>query len=942
MVVAEREILGRAQERAELDRFLDDVARGSVELLIEGEPGVGKTILWHHTLETAAARGYRVLRCRTTETETKLSYVSLGDLFDGALDEVLPTLPDPQRRSLEITLLRVGSTNGAPDRRAVSVATLAGIRSLAGTSPLIIAIDDLQWLDAPTARIVDFVSRRMADEHVGILTTRRTDPGTGGPAERGPAVPTRRLLPLGPLGPEPIVRLLRERCGAELPRPVLLRIHEVSRGNPFFSLEIGRALLENGTRPHPGEALPISADLQTLVRSRLAALPPSAREVLPAIAATARVTPELIGSIIGPELARVGVAAARDAGVIQIDEGRVGFTHPLFASAVYADLAPQARRELHRRLSELVDDPEERARHLALATETTDANVAAALDQAAEIALARGAPDAAADLAELAIGLTPVGSTTSRPCYGPTVVLDGATERTAEAAIYHFQAGDVPRARALMDAAVAMAEPGPIRAGVLLRQSGITFNDVNRCAALLAQALGEAEGHRQLLTEIRCELSWVGILGGDLRGGVDHARRGLRIAEDIGDPHLIAIATTILAYADALRGRPSSELMDRAISLQEFLLGLGAVQGTASLCHGQLLTFAGDLHAARRVLEAERARLVDDGQESLMWECLASLAALECRAGSFELAARYASDAHEITLEVGHEQAMGPILASRGMVEALTGRIQDARRHAGEGFELSERHGDRFSEIECRCVLGFLELSVGNHADAIAYLAPLPNLLETMDVGEPGAFPFVPDLVEALVALGSLDEAGALVDGLEERGSALDRPLALATAARCRGLLAAARGDERGSADAFDAAIREHSRLPQPFELGRTLLVQGEAQRRSKQRKAARGSLSAAQEIFDRLGTPLWSERARGGLARIAGRRPAPAWRLTSAEAQIADLAAIGRTNREIAGELFISTKTVEANLSRVYRKLGVRSRRELRQETLLTRRPDA
>src|SRR3990170_648984 len=225
--------------------------------------------------------------------------------------------------------------------------------------------------------------------------------------------------------------------------------------------------------------------------------------------------------------------------------------------------------------------------------------------------------------------------------------------------------------------------------------------------------------------------------------------------------------------------------------------------------------------------------------------------------------------------------------------------------------------------------MGFLELSLGDAAAAHDWLAPAVQMTERMELREPGAFPFVPDEVEALVALGELEPAERLTERLDEQGRALNRPLALATAARCRGLITGARGDLAGAEEHLQRALREHTRTQQPFELGRTLLVAGAVRRRMRQKKGARDLIQRALTTFDDLGAPLWADRARRELARIGGRAPTSTG-LTPTESQIAHLVAEGRTNREVAKALFVSVHTVEANLKRVYRKLDVRSRTEL------------
>jgi DNA-binding CsgD family transcriptional regulator len=228
-----------------------------------------------------------------------------------------------------------------------------------------------------------------------------------------------------------------------------------------------------------------------------------------------------------------------------------------------------------------------------------------------------------------------------------------------------------------------------------------------------------------------------------------------------------------------------------------------------------------------------------------------------------------------------------------------------------------------------RAVLGFLELSLSNPTAAIERLEPVLAFLDEMGSPEPGIIPCVPDAIEALVSLGRLDEAEALLGRLERQGRTLDRPWAIATAARGRGLLTAARGDLTGASSALERALVEHRRVPQPFELARTLLVKGEVERRAKQKRAARSTLEQALGLFQSLGAPLWGQRARDDLARVGG-AVLPSNQLTPTEQRIAQLVGEGKKNREVADVLFISVKTVEANLSRIFHKLGVRSRTEL------------
>src|SRR5215218_7492663 len=285
-----RGIVGREGELARVQSFIGSVSEGPSALLLEGAAGIGKTTLWHAGVSIARTRGLRVLSCRAAASEARLSYAALGDLFDFEL----PDLPAPQRRAMDAALLRAEVEGAPPDQRAVSVASLGVLRALATSGPVIVAIDDVQWLDAPSARVLAFVVRRLEDAPIRVLVALRV--GSGGDplglGQTGP-VPLRRV-PIGPLQEEAMTRLLRDRTEGGLTRPVLLRLHRISQGNPLFALKIARALTRRGVRPAPGEPLPVPEDLQELLGARLAALPPSAADGLLVVAATARPTEDLV------------------------------------------------------------------------------------------------------------------------------------------------------------------------------------------------------------------------------------------------------------------------------------------------------------------------------------------------------------------------------------------------------------------------------------------------------------------------------------------------------------------------------------------------------------------------------------------------------------------------------------------------------------------------
>jgi DNA-binding NarL/FixJ family response regulator len=263
------------------------------------------------------------------------------------------------------------------------------------------------------------------------------------------------------------------------------------------------------------------------------------------------------------------------------------------------------------------------------------------------------------------------------------------------------------------------------------------------------------------------------------------------------------------------------------------------------------------------------------------------------------------------------------------LMYAHRGDVQRAREIARQGMEVAERTGNLLHQIRCVALLGFIDLSVGDPTNARDWLEWATELAAAALHGDPGVLRFAADAVEALLGAGDLDGAETRLEILEQRGEALGRAWALATAGRCRGLIESARGNSAAAEVALEQALERHASVPQPMERGRTLLALGTVHRRAKRKLAARHALDEAGGTFRDLGTPLWEAKVAAEFQRIGGRPPAP-HSLTPTERQVAGLVAAGRTNREISEQAFMSVKTVEAHLTRIYSKLEVRSRTEL------------
>src|SRR5215217_4299008 len=441
MAIGRAELVGREEELDSLRKLLDAIPAVAV---VAGDAGIGKTALWLAALDEARARGFHVLYSRPSEAEARYSFAGLTDILGNAVPEGLPA---PQQKALE-TALALTAAERPVDEGLLAIAFLNAVRVLAAEVSVLLAVDDVQWLDPPSLSLLRYAIARLEDERVAVVLTAR-----GGVPLWLARVDRALELELRPLSVGALHELLRRRLDAALPRPVLLRIWETSGGNPFFALELARALQLRGGRIEPGAELPVPETLEELVLERLRTLTPEAEEACRIAAASSEPTVALVEAVAG---SAAGLEDALQARVLELDGQRVRFTHPLLASAVAARTVGERKRSLHERLAAHAVDAEERARHLALAASGPRAQVAEALDPAARQARARGAAPAAAELVEQALRLTPVAAGEARG------------RRLLEAADLHFEAGDVGRALALLERALDEAAPGNPRAAVLM------------------------------------------------------------------------------------------------------------------------------------------------------------------------------------------------------------------------------------------------------------------------------------------------------------------------------------------------------------------------------------------------------------------------------------------------------------------------------------------
>ena len=904
-------VVGRKDELAAVDEVLADARESLRLLIISGDAGIGKTTVWRAGIARSAAHGFRALSCRAAQAESRLSFAGLGDLLAPVEAPAFAALPAPQRRALEIALLRVEAGGSAPDPRAIATGMVSLISTLVADGPLLLALDDVQWLDRPTARALEFALRRVEMQPVAVLVTVRVDERERAAGVLSAVAGERvRSCTLGPLSLGALYELVSGQLEQAPTRPLLGSIARASGGNPFYALELVRAL---GTRKvgAANQPLPVPEDVRQLVARRLRRLPRRARDELLKASAVAQPTVSLLD--------HEALEPAIEAGLVRVgpDDG-VEFDHPLFAGALYAGASRERRRLLHRELAEQLADVEERALHLALGTEGADEHVAAVLERGADLAHRRGAPEAAAELAEQAAQHTPADSAEVR--WG----------RFLRAARLYFNAGERERAAVLVKELVAAAGCAPsLRAQALHLLAEIRgLRRPQAAIPLLEQAIACAGDDAALAAELETSLGLISVALLDVTGGERHLGRAVELAELGGETAVLAEATALRALAGVMTGRGvDGQALERALALEDPDREV-PFQLRPSLNVAQAYEFTGQIGAARELLVGLRERVVARGEESDLPFVLVHLGATAFLAGELEAAERELDDALRVATLNGQEIFCAFALTVRAIVRAIRGDRDRSRTDAAHGLSLSERIGWPHGVSQARWAQAVLALSEDEPQAAADALLPIVAVIEQLGVYEWPIAMSLPDAIEALVATGDLEHAGRLTAALADWGRTFDRPWALALSGRCQALVAAATGDLAAAESAVQRALVEHERLPMPFELARTLLVAGRLQRRVGQRRAARESLERAVTLFEAIGSPPWADAARGEARRIGVRR-APT-ELTENEQLIAELAANGLTNREIAAQQFISRRTVEANLARTYRKLGIRSRAQL------------
>jgi DNA-binding CsgD family transcriptional regulator len=908
----------RMAEWQRIRGFAVSVPASPVLLAVKGEAGAGKSTLWRAGVAAATGAGHRLLRSEPSAAEADLSFAGLSDLLAGVLPAVAAGIPGPQREALEIALLLRPTGDHIPTAHAVGLAVLTALRACVSAGPVLVAIDDAQWLDEASLDALTFALRRLPSGPLTVLLAARSeapaDPLTAGappPSRRWrdllTALPAAEEIDLAPLNMWQIQSLLPRTVTAAQARLVARQ----SRGNPFWALQIA-ADLNSARAPVPQLA-------RTLTERLACGLSADIAEVLATVAAAGRIriaeALDVLGHLADPAAA---LDAAVLAGVVVETEDRITVAHPLIGAAAVEALPPGRRTRLYQRLATASANPERYAHFAALAAGPgPDSGVADALDAAAAAASGRAANAAAGQFAAQAVLFTP----------GPD---DGAlVRRRIRAAELLLRASDLAGTLAHLEVLDLdqLATADLERALPMLLDTAETTRGAAAATVIVtrvAHSAGKDPRRRALALALASDVVY-GIPGGKRAAAIE-AIRCAELAGDVAARSLHrALINLVIAKVTEAEGVDFG-LLSRAAALEASLPPL-QLHDTADLCRGLWARYVEDLGTARAALQRCITRAKDIGDDFELWVFLSYLAVTEELAGDYltAAAALQAGDA----LSSWHEWPPNPwqlepycrLMIAAGDLDGALG-IADEHLPEGEGAPVAARYLGAY-------VRGQVSAWRGDPAAAVGHFELAARWADTSELADPGVRNLLdPALAEAYVAVGRLADARRISSWLREVGERLGRATLTGDAGRIDALAAAQDGNLDRAAESARAAVAAHEASPLRLELARSLLVLARIERRRKARKQSRAALTRARELAAEIGhKPLLAEIEQE-LPRIAPARSGA--ELTAAEQRVADLIAAGATNRDAAAELFVSVRTVETHVASIYRKLGVRTRAEL------------
>lgn len=911
-------LVGRTAECASLRTLLAGAHRGDAGvLLVRGEIGIGKTRLVDFVTQEAAGNGFTVLRASGHEAESELSFAGLSWLLD-PLARLAPQLPGPQSDAIA-GALQWGPVTGG-DRLAVAAATLTLLAAAAEEQPLLVAVDDVHWLDLPSLEALIFAARRLKAERIAVVLAARTPEDAASGLGRWLGTLPEVMVP--PLD-EPAAWELLDEQSTGLSRRLLAQRIEESAGNPLALLEFPRISAEVS----PVQPLPISRRLELAYGSQIAAQPQSTQRALLILAAVGS-QPGVAEEVLLPALDAEGLSAAdlepaETSGLVYIDDQGIRFRHPLVRSALYQAASPADRRAAHRALAEAfrrVGGPraaERRGWHLAAATIGTDEAAAADMAAGADAALERNSFATALELYRRSARLTPPGELRIR--------------RLMQAGYVSMPAGQIELGQALLNGILDETDDAKLRteARFLWGRLGMWGGQPREARDVTLETARQVEAYEPVWAAfIYAHTAMATVMMGEQRLAFEAASTAATLVADL-PPEAVPLVQVIHALTLAIGGEGERARQILTDSEQFLLAGDPTSADHPLLIGAQAWESLEGLEEARRLLEFQVRSSRAASAIGILPFPVARLAMLEFRLGNWQAAYSYAHEALELSEQTGFLTEMPNSLVTLATMEAAMGRGDECREHAERA--LRHTQGLEVWAVRAAGALGMLDLAEGRPAEACTRLAEVARFSKEQGLGDPVLLTWAGDLVEAYVRAGHPERADEAYQVLVNEAASSRRPTEIAIAMRCRGLLADSADDME---KAFAEAIEWHGRATQPFETARTMLCYGEALRRHRRRADARVVLEAAAEQFERLGARPWSERAltelRATGATARPRRESPSGQLTPQELQVALVVADGASNAEAAAQLFLSPKTIEYHLSNVYRKLGLRSRGQL------------
>ncbi len=897
-------------------RILSDVLASGGSAVAIGDPGVGKSSLLKVADQLAQRRGRRVLSVTPTQFDRGLPFAGLAELVAQCPEGTDEGLPGPQRRGLAVALQRAEPDGPEVDALAVPLAVQGLLTQLCKSEPVALIIDDLQWLDRASLGSLGFALRRISVEphRLSVLVGTRPE-GAGTDLIRSLPEPQHEFT-LAPLEDWAIGQLLRTRLGARWTPPMSAGVARVSSGNPFLALMIAQAMQSDVSQWHwsaqdgHDPVFPVPPSLAELLCEKVTLLPQDAREVLLLVSAAGRLTVTQLLGIVEDAQLRSALEAAADRDVATVGAGSVvTFTHPLLAPAMYDAVAPAERRRAHSILAEKLDDPVERARHRSRSITAPDEAIAGELEKAAEISRGRGAQQLAGELLEGAALATPAGVDTA-----------ASLGRWLRAVDAYIAAGDGVAAQAALDKGSALAAVPEQEAQALVRRLKLVdhYSGVRSLAEAALRLAPEG-------SEVRAEiLNILGLLH-RMHGHGEDALRMTRMAVTEAaavkryDVQLEALNHRLAVEWQWAQGQPQQTVRDIAQLVESAALDPTAIyvvwtKGFFAVWNDE----TAEKHVRDGITSAVNAGRY--GDLSFLFICLVLFLIRASRVRDAK-AALDASDRLGAWAGSSLQEDMARIL-----VKEYAGELDGARELAQGAVARSRISGATYWIAGFLAQVGFIETSARNWEAALEPLRELSEIFASTQMVDLEQLLWGVDYADAALQVGAVQDVEAAISVLRRQGMA-GRPEATVAANRCQALLTAARGDvDNALSELVNIVDQPGSECP--FEAARSRLALGQVYRRAGYKGMANEALNAAAGAFEELGIPRWAERARDEADRV-GLHPTTSM-LTATERRVAELVGSGHSNQETAAELFMSVKTVEANLTRIYRKLAVRSRTEL------------